>query len=127
LRLHKYTGRLAGLAYEELLALNEDRLLAMDITAGAVGKLLKHLTAVKEREATLSKLNCVLESISAIKDLLGLFADLEKLLLMPLKLPAPTVEANALFSLMERTFFVLICRQREDYDRYRIVSSFFRW
>jgi len=134
LRLHKYTERLLGLAYGELLALSEADLQRLEFTDGARGKFWKQLQLVKERPAKLAELKRSLDEIEDFpRDLPRVIGELEKIAFMPLPCAvgssASASEADAaqtLFDALEKTFSVIICRQCDDQDRDRVVVTFFR-
>ena len=61
LRLHKYSDRLLGYGYDELLALTEDDLQKLLFTDGAKGKLMKQILLIKERPARIKEIKGKLE------------------------------------------------------------------
>lgn len=88
LRLHKYTAFLLEFSYEELLGLTAGHLPKDRVTEGAKGKILKEIGLINERPATIKKIGLILEDIFRMDDLPRLEklqADLEKVVLMPLK------------------------------------------
>ena len=85
LRLHKYTDRLLGLTYDDLLTLTDKDLQKMVFTEGAKGKFMKQLILIRERPARIRELKKQLEEIVELRDLLQVLPEIEKIILMPLK------------------------------------------
>lgn len=61
LRLHKYSDRLQGYGYDEVLALKDEDLHKLLFTDGAKGKLLKQISLIKERPAKIREMKKKLE------------------------------------------------------------------
>ena len=61
LRLHKYSEFIMGLTYQELLQLNEEKLMATNVTKGARKKILLSIEKLSERPESLKALNGKLE------------------------------------------------------------------
>ena len=61
LRLHKYSEFIMGLTYQELLQLNEEKLVAMNVTKGARKKILLSIEKLSERPDSLRAINGKLE------------------------------------------------------------------
>ena len=87
LRLHKYSDRLVSYSYDELLALTDQDLQKLMFTDGAKGKFLKQLSLVKERPSKLKDLRTQLDENVELRELLVILPELEKLILMPMRLP----------------------------------------
>ena len=78
LRLHKYTDRLLGLTYDDLLTLTDGDLQKMVFTEGAKGKFMKQLTLIRERPAKIKELKKQLEEIGELRDLLQVLPEMSK-------------------------------------------------
>ena len=56
MRLHKYTGYFSHMTYDEMLSLNDEKLIAANITLGARKKIISHLEKLRERPNRLKQL-----------------------------------------------------------------------
>lgn len=56
LRLHKYTDYFSSLSYEEILALNDDKLIESKITLGARKKILTNIEKLRNRPERIREL-----------------------------------------------------------------------
>lgn len=85
------------------------------------------------------KSNLSAQGIKELKELLNFLPDLEKLILMPLKISTTITrprrvsgeamveldEAKEVFGLLECTFSAIICKQHDDTDNDKVVRTFF--
>jgi len=102
LRLHKYNPVLVDLTYERFLQLTDEQLEKRGFTLGARGKLLKHISLIKERPQRLLELDRKLETVTDLTTLCQILLELETLILMPTKpltCPAPMLSSAAHLSL----------------------------
>lgn len=86
LRLHKYTDRLLGFSFDDLMALTDSDLQGLLFTDGAKNKFLKQLALVRERPLRIREIRAQLDATEELKDLLNILPELEKLILMPIKI-----------------------------------------
>jgi hypothetical protein len=56
LRLHKYTSYFSQMSYEQIMELNDEKLITANITLGARKKLLNNIEKLRSRPARLRQL-----------------------------------------------------------------------
>lgn len=83
LRLHKYTGLMMSLTYEEMLDLSEEKLEKMGVTKGARRKIVSSVGKLRDRFRLLSSLQAELENADC--DLKKILLELEGVVKSPIQ------------------------------------------